>query len=77
MGVAGLSTGWPGRITALRAAALPDILDAMPPWPWYLLVLVAMVLLSIAIYYSPFFVMDQLRRRRSPEPIPNEPAPAP
>ncbi|MBV9046372.1 MAG: TIGR02206 family membrane protein [Alphaproteobacteria bacterium] len=46
----------------------PTILDAMPPWPWYLGVLVALAFVSIAIYYSPFFVIDQWRKRRSTQP---------
>ncbi len=79
MGVAGLFDWLAGANYGLLRTKppYPTILDAMPPWPWYLLVLVAMALLSIALYYSPFFVMDQLRRRRAPEPIPNEPVPAP
>jgi hypothetical integral membrane protein (TIGR02206 family) len=46
----------------------PTILDLMPPWPWYVGVLIAMGLASTVIYYSPFFVLDWLRRDRSPQP---------
>lgn len=39
----------------------PTILDAMPPWPWYIGVLVLMGVASTLIYYLPFFVLDRIR----------------
>ena len=41
--------------------------DFMPAWPWYIPLLVALGLLSTAIYYAPFFVWDSVRARRSGE----------
>ncbi|MEJ1970049.1 MAG: TIGR02206 family membrane protein [Rhizomicrobium sp.] len=46
----------------------PTILDALPPWPWYVGALVAMAFASIAIYYAPFFVLDRIARRRPTQP---------
>jgi len=46
----------------------PTILDAMPPWPWYIGVLVAMGLASTVIYYMPFFVLDRIRIARATQP---------
>jgi len=39
----------------------PTILDVMPPWPWYIAVLIAMGLASTVVYYAPFFIADRLR----------------
>ena len=47
----------------------PTILDAMPPWPWYIGVLIAMGLASTLIYYAPFFVADRIRERRAAQPV--------
>jgi hypothetical integral membrane protein (TIGR02206 family) len=44
------------------------ILDLMPPWPWYIGVLVLMGLASTVIYYTPFFVADRLRARQPESP---------
>jgi len=79
MGVAGLFDWLAGANYGLLRTKppYPTILDAMPPWPYYLLVLVAMALLSIALYYSPFFVLDQLAKRRSRQPVTGETVPAP
>ena len=41
------------------------VFDFMPGWPLYIPVLVALGLLSTAIYYAPFFVWDWLRTRRA------------
>ncbi len=45
----------------------PTILDLMPPWPWYIGVLIAMGLASTVIYYAPFFILDRIRATR-PQP---------
>lgn len=45
----------------------PTILDFMPPWPWYIAVLVAMGVASTLIYYSPFLVLDRIRGNRLPQ----------
>jgi len=48
----------------------PTILDIMPPWPWYIGVLIAMGLASTLIYYAPFFVADRIRAaRRATQPV--------
>jgi hypothetical integral membrane protein (TIGR02206 family) len=39
----------------------PTILDVMPPWPWYIAVLIAMGIASTLIYYLPFFIADRIR----------------
>lgn len=44
----------------------PTILDWMPPWPWYIGVLVLMGVASTLVYYAPFFIADRLRGRPSP-----------
>ena len=40
------------------------VFNFMPEWPWYIPVLVALGLLSTAIYYAPFFVWDRVRANR-------------
>lgn len=67
VGVAGVFDWLAGANYGLLRAKppYPTILNAMPPWPWYVGVLIVLGLLSIAIYYSPFFVMDRLRARRA------------
>lgn len=42
----------------------PSLFDLMPAWPWYIPVLVALALLSIAIYYLPFAAIDLFKRRK-------------
>jgi hypothetical integral membrane protein (TIGR02206 family) len=39
-----------------------SLLTFLAPWPWYIAELVLIGLLSIAVYYAPFFVIDKLRR---------------
>ena len=52
----------------LRAKpANASIMDFLSPWPWYIPELVAMGLLSMAIYYTPFLVADGLRLYRTHE----------
>ncbi len=43
-----------------------SLYDLMPAWPWYLAVVVVLALLSIALFYAPFFLADVIRRRRRP-----------
>ena len=42
-----------------------SLLTLLAPWPWYIGELVLIGLLSIAIYYTPFFVMDFFRRPKT------------
>jgi hypothetical integral membrane protein (TIGR02206 family) len=42
----------------------PSVYDLMPAWPYYLPVVMALGLLSVAIYYAPFFVFDRLKGLR-------------
>ena len=41
-----------------------SILDFFGPWPWYVLVLEVVALVSFYIYYSPFAIADLIRRIR-------------
>ncbi|MBU6298617.1 MAG: TIGR02206 family membrane protein [Alphaproteobacteria bacterium] len=43
----------------------PSLFDLMPAWPYYLPVLVVLGLLSMVVYYTPFFLMDRWRAWRS------------
>jgi hypothetical integral membrane protein (TIGR02206 family) len=58
--VAGLADWILGTNYAFLRAKPPfaTILGFMPDWPWYIPVLVAMGLMSAAIYYAPFFIHD-------------------
>ena len=48
----------------LRAKPIyPSLFDLMPAWPWYIPVLVVLGLISTLIFYTPFFVIDVMRRR--------------
>jgi hypothetical integral membrane protein (TIGR02206 family) len=42
-----------------------SLLTFMAPWPWYIGELVAIGLLSIAVYYAPFLLLDRLRRPKT------------
>lgn len=39
-----------------------SLLDKMGPWPWYILSLEAVAVVSFLIYYIPFFVADRIRK---------------
>ncbi len=41
-----------------------SIMDLFGPWPWYILVLEVVAIVSFYIYYAPFAVMDLVRRFR-------------
>ena len=43
-----------------------SLYDLMPAWPYYLPVVVALGLLSVLIYYAPFFLADRVRALRAP-----------
>jgi hypothetical integral membrane protein (TIGR02206 family) len=43
----------------------PSLLDLFGPWPWYLIGLVALSLLSFALLYLPFLTWDSIRRKKS------------
>lgn len=43
-----------------------SIMDYFGPWPWYILVLEVVGLVSFLIYYSPFAVKDGLIRIKTP-----------
>ena len=42
-----------------------SLYDLMPAWPYYIPVVVALALLSILIYYAPFFLADRVRALRT------------
>ncbi|MDX6765500.1 MAG: TIGR02206 family membrane protein [Candidatus Methylacidiphilales bacterium] len=44
-----------------------SLLDHLGPWPWYLLSLQAMALVSFVIYYLPWMAADAWKRRRLTE----------
>ena len=45
----------------------PSLLDWFGPWPWYLLGLIIVSLLSFVLLYSPFFVADLVNRKTPAE----------
>jgi hypothetical integral membrane protein (TIGR02206 family) len=51
-----------GFLAAKPATA--SIMDFLFPWPWYIPELVAIGILSLLVYYTPFWVLDSWRRRR-------------
>jgi hypothetical integral membrane protein (TIGR02206 family) len=46
-----------------------SLFDLMPDWPYYIPVLVGLAVLSVLIYYAPFFVLDLVRRLRRPRAL--------
>lgn len=42
-----------------------SLLTLLAPWPWYIGELVLIGLLSIAVYYAPFFLLDAFRRPKT------------
>jgi hypothetical integral membrane protein (TIGR02206 family) len=68
MGVAGL-TDWVLKVDYgfLRAKPIyPSLFDLMPAWPWYIPVLVGLGILSLLVFYAPFFFADLVRKLRRP-----------
>lgn len=45
--------------------ATPSLLDAMGPWPIYIVELAGLGILYVLVLYAPFFVADRLKRRRT------------
>jgi hypothetical integral membrane protein (TIGR02206 family) len=43
----------------------PSLLDYLSPWPYYIPELAAVGILSLFIYYAPFFIADRLTRATS------------
>ena len=41
----------------------PSLFDLMPDWPWYLPVLVVLGVISMLVFYAPFFIADLVRRK--------------
>ena len=42
-----------------------SLLTFLAPWPWYIAELVLIGLISVAVYYAPFFLLDRLRRAKT------------
>lgn len=45
--------------------ATASILDALPPWPWYILWIEGMGIVSLLLMYTPFALQDRQRRHVS------------
>lgn len=43
-----------------------SLMDHLGPWPWYILSLEGLALISFLVYYTPFFVADCIRRSKIP-----------
>ncbi len=41
----------------------PSLLDALAPWPYYIGEMAVLGVISILIYYAPFYVADRLKAR--------------
>ena len=48
-----------------------SLADFLPPWPWYILALEVLAVLSFLLYYAPFAVADSLRGPTA-ETVPRE-----
>ena len=42
----------------------PSLFDLMPAWPWYLPVVMVIGVISMLIFYTPFFVIDLVRGKK-------------
>lgn len=42
-----------------------SLLSFLAPWPWYIGELVVMGLVSVAIYYAPFWLLDRFKRPKT------------
>lgn len=62
--VAGLADFWLGTNYGFLAAkpSTASIMDFLAPWPWYIPELVLIGILSLLIYYLPFWILDVRRR---------------
>jgi hypothetical integral membrane protein (TIGR02206 family) len=43
-----------------------SVLDYLAPWPWYIAELIGIGLISIFVFYAPWFLADRLRGKISP-----------
>ena len=50
--------------------ANPSLLDILGPWPWYILSLEGVGVLSFLVYYSPFFIKDMIDKFKKSEEKP-------
>ena len=41
----------------------PSLFDWMPPWPYYIAVLVVLGFISLAVYYAPFWIAARIKRK--------------
>lgn len=47
-----------------RKPGFPSLIDALGPWPWYILPLIGVGLVTVLLLYTPFLVRDWLRAGR-------------
>jgi hypothetical integral membrane protein (TIGR02206 family) len=45
-----------------RKPETASLLDVLPPWPWYILIIEALALAFILLFYAPFAIKDKLRK---------------
>jgi len=53
-----------------RKPANPSLIDVLGPWPWYILSLEGVGVLSFLVYYSPFFIKDMIDKFRNKDENP-------
>ena len=42
-----------------------SLLDVLPAWPWYILIIELLAMIFVALFYLPFWIMDLRQRRKN------------